>query len=127
MKYCFGDDAEFVAVKHYDRLQRELTEAQDKIEELVEIGLTQMDKERSLKRELAEAREDAANQRRLADLALAHRDVIIAERDTLAEALGYLMQSCESIDCEAMMPAAMPFAYIQAKQALAAVKGGSDE
>jgi hypothetical protein len=40
-----------------------------------------------LKRELAEAREDAANQRRLADMALAHRDVIIAERDTLAEAL----------------------------------------
>jgi hypothetical protein len=80
-----------------------------------------------VERELAEAREDAANQRRLADLALAHRDVIIAERDTLAEALGYLMQSCESIDCEAMMPAAMPFAYIKAKQALAAVKGGSHE
>jgi DNA-binding MltR family transcriptional regulator len=28
MKYCFGDDAEFVAVKHYERLQRELAEAQ---------------------------------------------------------------------------------------------------
>ncbi len=27
MKYCFGDDAEFVAVKHYERLQRELAEA----------------------------------------------------------------------------------------------------
>jgi hypothetical protein len=37
-----------------------------------------------LERELDEAREDAANQRRLADMALAHRDVIIAERDTLA-------------------------------------------
>jgi hypothetical protein len=36
---------------------------------------------RQLERELAEAREDAANQRRLADMALAHRDVIIAERD----------------------------------------------
>lgn len=80
-----------------------------------------------LERELAEAREDAANQRRLADLALAHRDVIIAERDTLEEALGYLMQSCESIDCEAMMPADMPDAYSKAKQALAAVKGGSDD
>ncbi len=51
----------------------------------------------------------------------------IKQRDTLAEALGYLMQSCESIDCEAMMPAAMPFAYIKAKQALAAVKGGSND
>ena len=40
-----------------------------------------------LERELTEAREDAANQRRLADMALAHRDVIIAERDTLEEAL----------------------------------------
>ncbi len=59
MKYCFGDDAEFVAVKHYDRLQRELTEA----------------------------REDAANQRRLADLALAHRDEIIKERDILEREL----------------------------------------
>lgn len=87
MKYCFGDDAEFVAVKHYERLQRELTEAQDKIEELVEIGLTQMDKERSLKRELAEARKHAANQRRLADLVLAHRDLLIEERDRLEKAL----------------------------------------
>lgn len=59
MKYCFGDDAEFVAVKHYDRLQREL----------------------------ADAREDAANQRRLADLALAHRDEIIKERDILEREL----------------------------------------
>lgn len=40
-----------------------------------------------MEKELAEAREDAANQRRLADLALAHRDVIIEQRDTLAEAL----------------------------------------
>ena len=58
------------------------------------------------------------------------RDDVVAlrkQRDTLAEALGYLMQSCESIDCEAMMPAAMPFAYIKAKQALAAVKGGYTE
>lgn len=38
-------------------------------------------KSKQLERELAEAREDAANQRRLADMALAHRDVIIAERD----------------------------------------------
>jgi hypothetical protein len=38
-------------------------------------------KSKQLERELNEAREDAANQRRLADMALAHRDVIIAERD----------------------------------------------
>ena len=97
MKYCFGDDAEFVAVKHYERLQRELTEAQDKIEELVEIGLTQMDKERSLKRELAKAREDAANQRRLADLALAHRDEIIKERDILERELSEMRERCEKL------------------------------
>ena len=65
MKYCFGDDAEFVAVKHYERLQRELTEAQDKIEELVETGLTQMDKERSLKRELDEVRKQRDIYRKL--------------------------------------------------------------
>jgi len=38
-------------------------------------------KSKQLERELNEAREDAANQRILADMALAHRDVIIAERD----------------------------------------------
>ena len=36
-----------------------------------------------LEHQLAEAQEDAANQRRLADLALAHRDEIIKERDIL--------------------------------------------
>jgi hypothetical protein len=41
-----------------DTLERELTKAYDKIEKLVETGLTQMDKERSLKRELAEARNE---------------------------------------------------------------------
>jgi hypothetical protein len=29
MKYCFGDDSEFVTVKHYERLQRELAAAQE--------------------------------------------------------------------------------------------------
>jgi chromosome segregation ATPase len=43
-------------------LRRELAEAQDKIEELVEIGLTQMDKERSLKRELAGAKDKIEQQ-----------------------------------------------------------------
>lgn len=36
---------------------------------------------------ILELEEDAANQRRLADLALAHRDIIIKERDTLETAL----------------------------------------
>jgi len=70
-----------------------------------EWGAAGWDHARQLERELAEAR---------------------GQRNTLAEALEYLMQSCESIDCEAMMPAAMPFAYIKAKQALAAVKGGEE-
>ncbi len=35
MKYCFGDDAEFVAVKHYERLQRELAEAREQISSLM--------------------------------------------------------------------------------------------
>jgi hypothetical protein len=48
----------------------------------------------ALTNELAEAREDAANQRRLADMALAHRDVIIAERDTLEEALRQVRAIC---------------------------------
>jgi len=49
------------------------------------------------------------------------------QRDTLATALECLMQSCEFIDCEGFMPASMPDAYDKARQALAAVKGGSDE
>jgi chromosome segregation ATPase len=95
-------------------------------------------KNEQLERELAEAREDAMDHKRMLqslsktqalDRAELDRSFqhIMKQRDTLAEALGYLMQSCESIDCEAMMPAAMPFAYIKAKQALAAVKGGSHE
>jgi len=80
-----------------------------------------------LERELAEARKE--NKKLIADMILHERmsSQFQDERDTLAEALGYLMQSCESIDCEAMMPASMPDAYGKAKQALAAVKGGSDE
>ncbi len=69
MKYCFGDDAEFVAVKHYERLQRELSEV----------------------------KEDAANQRRLADLALAHRDEIIKERDILERELSEMRERCEKL------------------------------
>ena len=72
-----------------------------------------------LERELAEAREDAANQRRLADMVLAHRDVIIAERDTLEEALERVSrqrsnryESTVGVVCDI------------ADEALAAVKGG---
>jgi hypothetical protein len=50
---------------------------------------------KTLERELAEAREDAANQRRLADLALAHRDAIIEERDILERELSEMRKTAE--------------------------------
>jgi hypothetical protein len=46
------------------------------------------------------------------------------QRDALADALEYLVFTCEAIDCAAIMPAAMPDAYSKAIQTLAAVKGG---
>ena len=124
MKYCFGDDAEFVAVKHYDRLQRELAEARELLikclsimpvgyvpthttENLPEMigdlakALAEETTEREkLERELNEAREDAANQRRLADLALAHRDEIIKERDILELELSEMRERCEKLQEE---------------------------
>ena len=45
------------------------------------------------------------------------------QRDTLAEALRYLVESCESIDCAALMPSSMPDSYDKAKKALATLKG----
>ncbi len=75
--------------------------------------------------ELAEARKDAANQRRLADLALAHRDVIIAERDTLVEALHSIRHRLGDFQ----EPWNSRESYIDtiAHQAIAAVEGGSHE
>ena len=92
MKYCFGDDAEFVAVKHYERLQREL----------------------------AEAREE--NKRLIADMILHERmsSQFQDERDTLAEALERIVMLGQS------MPD-LSYEVEIAKQALAAVKGGSHE
>jgi hypothetical protein len=86
---------------------------------------------RQLERELAEAREDAANQRRLADMALAHRDVIIAERDTLEEALQEIKDICldKTIElhpddnCKGVIDDLLDIA----EQTLAATKGGSHE
>lgn len=75
-----------------------------------------------LDRELAEAREDAANQRRLADLALAHRDVIIAERDTLAEALRVTWEDIDHLKYWMPLPCCA-----KSQLALAAAKGGSHE
>ena len=71
-------------------------------------------KNEQIERELAEAREDAANQRRLAGMALAHRDMIIEERDTLVDAVDEFLSQIGS-----------PLAPL--RQALAAVKGGSHE
>lgn len=121
MKYCFGDDAEFVAVKHYERLQRELTEAQDKIEELVETGLTQMDKERSLKRELAEAREQIStlmHQQTIAMQELQEKwHSALKQRDTLAAAIEFsLSRSLACGESESRL-----------RSALASVKGDSHE
>jgi len=86
---------------------------------------------RQLERELADAREDAANQRRLADMALAHRDVIIAERDTLEEALQEIKDICldKTIElhpddnCKGVIDDLLDIA----EQTLAATKGGSHE
>jgi hypothetical protein len=36
MKYCFGDDAEFVAVKDYELLQQELAETRQQRDTLAE-------------------------------------------------------------------------------------------
>lgn len=44
--------------------------------------------------------EDVANQRRLADLALAHRDEIIKERDTLELELSEMRERCEKLQEE---------------------------
>jgi uncharacterized coiled-coil DUF342 family protein len=52
-------------------------------------------------------------------------DIARKQRDALAEALEYLVESCESIDCAEFMPASLPFAHKLAEQALAATKGGS--
>ena len=85
------------------QMECELTEAQDKIEELVETGLTQMDKERSLKRELAEARK---------------------QRDTLAEALEKIEQYKPISENRFAIRSEF---YWLAHKALAAVKGGNNE
>jgi hypothetical protein len=50
------DPVESLPLRVYN-LQHELTQAYDKIEELTEVGLRQMDTERSLKSELTELRE----------------------------------------------------------------------
>jgi regulator of replication initiation timing len=50
------DPPESLPLRVYN-LQHELTQAYDKIEELTEVGLRQMDTERSLKSELTELRE----------------------------------------------------------------------
>jgi hypothetical protein len=46
MKYCFGDDSEFVAVKHYERLQRELAEARKQRDTLAKTVRVYLDTER---------------------------------------------------------------------------------
>jgi chromosome segregation ATPase len=88
-----------------------------------------------LERELAEARNDATNERRLAGMALARRDIIIQQRDELSghyhrlnaenvilqQQRDRLAEALESIIC---------YSYCDcntcqvARKALAAVKGG---
>lgn len=109
-----NDDKDFLALlaERLERYDGELTEVLDKIEELVEIGLTQMDKERSLKRELAEARR---------------------QRDTLVEALSMYGLPHSDDDLEHIAQNPSPYTEIGIHEAkrelirrktLAAVKGG---
>ena len=78
-----------------------------------------------LERELAEARKDAANQRSLADMALAHRDAIITERDTLEEAAQAVVDRWDAPTWKDLEPTAK---FMNAlREALAAVKGGQNE
>jgi hypothetical protein len=85
------------------QLERELGQAHDKIEELVETGLTQMDKARSFNHKLAEATK---------------------QRDALAEALSPFV----TLNPLSKRVQEKWHGYVlNAKQALAATKGGSHE
>jgi len=87
----------------------------DRVRPDVEAARWVVDEIKVLERELAGAREDAVNQRRLAELALAHRDALIEERDTLEEALQEILERND-----------YGSSYI-AQHALATVKGGQHD
>jgi chromosome segregation ATPase len=92
-----------------------------------------------LERELAEARNDATNERRLADMALAHRDIIIQQRDELSghyhrlNAENVILQQQRDMLAEALQAFMRWADYVDipnevqkmCHQALAAVKGGT--
>ena len=101
-------------LKEKGNLSDQLAEAREKVTTAWTENIILDSRNRQLELELAEAREDAANQRRLADMALAHRDMIIEERDTLVDAVDEFLSQIVS-----------PLAPL--RQALAAVKGGDDE
>jgi len=116
------DPVESLPLRVYN-LQHELTQAYDKIEELTEVGLRQMDTERSLKSELTELRERMkANYK--ATLAIERMLYEAREqRDRLAEALRGLAQPLGRYDYTV---AELDLIVRKiASEALAAVKGGT--
>ena len=73
--------------------------------------------------EIIQVKKQRDEWKRLHNLTCVDRVEVMKQRDTLAEALRYLIESCESIDCAALMPSSMPDSYDKAKKALATLKG----
>ncbi len=141
MKYCFGDDAEFVAVKHYERLQRELAEAREQLEvERLRLAACGVVATADTKETCGRARE-MRSEYRSGSLVDVERRVdeciqLREQRDTLAEALqgllkahqprpfGGIVDEKERLNAETNQIFETLEATHKARQALAAVKGG---
>ena len=82
---------------------------------------------RTLERELAEAREAEASETRWAAQYKRERDEAREQRDGLAGALGHLRDKCDESDDAYYGTLSTHFVRLVASQALATVKGGSDE
>ena len=127
------DDDDYVPVpvyirmrKHAKELERELADAREQANDMHSKWLSKGKCCEHLGAELHEVKEQrdkAVNDYESAQL-MAER--MQEQRDRLAEALEYLCDACDGIDCADFMPAAMPDAYKIAREALAAVKGGNE-
>jgi hypothetical protein len=126
MKYCFGDDAEFVAVKHYERLQRELAEARElliKCLSVMPVGYIPTHTVENLPEmigDLAKALAEETTEREQLERELAEAR---KQRDALADALE-MITTHNPVDNQCDNGYSPRYA---AKQALAAVKGGQHE